>query len=95
VSSSGPYHLDLSINKAGSGFLRKQLVELAWRIIHHQPDYRGLKVWNKMKEAGGAHRRRRKIAIVAVAHQLAIDLWKWQTGRVSPEELGWVMCTPV
>jgi hypothetical protein len=33
----------------------------------------------------------RKKAIVAMARQLAVDLWRWQTGRISPEDLGWVM----
>ena len=93
VSSSGNYHVDLSINKAGSGYLRAQLVELAWRMIYWQPNYTGLKVWKQMRASGGGltNRRRRKIAVVAVARQLAVDLWKWQTGKVSPQQLGWEM----
>ena len=71
VSSSGPYHVDLSINKAGSGFLRMQLVELAWRMIYWQPHYRGLKAWTQLKASGGlGNKRRRKMAIVAGGHQL-------------------------
>lgn len=92
VSSSGPYHLDLSINKAGSPELRTQLVELAWRMIYWQPKYRGLKPWRGLRQRGGlANKRRRKIAVVAIARQLAVDLWRWQTGRVSPQQLGWQM----
>ncbi len=92
VSSSGPYHVDLSINKAGSPYVRTQLVELAWRMIYWQPAYRGLKVWNQLRESGGLKsQRRRKIAVVAVARQLAVDIWKWQTGRVTPQQLGWEM----
>jgi len=92
VSSSGYYHVDLSINKAGSGYLRAQLVELAWRMIYWQPNYTGLKVWKQLQASGGlTNRRRRKIAVVAVARQLAVDLWKWQTGKVSPQLLGWKM----
>jgi hypothetical protein len=30
----------------------------------------------------------RKKAIVAVARQLAVDLWRIRTGRVTPETLG-------
>jgi hypothetical protein len=30
----------------------------------------------------------RKKAIVAVARQLAVDLWRWQTGQCSAEKLG-------
>jgi transposase len=92
VSSSGDYHVDLSINKAGSGYLRAQLVELAWRMIYWQPNYTGLRVWKQMQASGGlTNRRRRKMAVVAVARQLAVDLWKWQTGKVSPQQLGWEM----
>lgn len=92
VSSSADYHLDLSINKAGSGFVRMQLVELAWRMTYWQPNYTGLKVWNQMRASGGTfNSRRRKRAIVAVARQLAVDIWKWQTGQVTPQQLGWQM----
>jgi transposase len=94
VSSSGPYHLDLSINKAGSPYLRTLLIELAWRMIYWQPGYRGLKVWNRLRQCGAqalSNRRRRKIALVAVARQLAVDLWRWQTGLVGAEQLGWQM----
>ena len=35
--------------------------------------------------------RRRKRAIVAFARQLLIDIWKWQTGRTTPQALGWKM----
>lgn len=92
VSSSGPYHVDLSINKAGSPFVRTELVEAAWRMTYWQRGYSGLKVWNRLARGGrlrnGAARKR---AIVAVARQLAVDLWKWQTGRITPAELGWEM----
>lgn len=92
VSSSGDYHLDLSINKAGSSYVRTTLVELAWRMIYWQPQYTGLKAWKSMVQSGvPVGKRRRKMAVVAVARQLAVDIWKWQTGRVTPEELGWVM----
>ena len=94
VSSSGPYHVDLSVNKAGSSYLRLQLVELAWRMIHWQRKYAGLKAWRKLEQSGGLrHARRRKVAVVAVARQLAVDVWKWQTGRTTPQALGWEMTT--
>jgi transposase len=90
VSSSGGYHLDLSINKAGNPELRTLLVELAWRMTYWQPGYTGLRAWRRTGGVG-AHKSRRKSAIVAVARQLAVDLWRWQTGRVTPEQLGWKM----
>jgi transposase len=92
VSSSGPYHLDLSINKAGSAYVRTLLVETAWRMVYWQPDYTGLKPWRRLRQSGRlANRRLRKIALVAVARQLAVDLWRWQTGQVTPEQLKWRM----
>lgn len=93
VASSGPYHVDLSINKAGSGFIRMLLVELAWRMTYFQPRYTGLKAWNRLGAGGARNKRRRKAAIVAVARQLAVDVWKWQTGQVTPQELGWEMAS--
>lgn len=90
VSSSGNYHLDLSINKAGNPYLRALLIELAWRMVYWQPDYTRLQRWKTVFAPGGA-RRARKIAIVALAHQLMVDLWRWQTGQTTPQQLGWKM----
>lgn len=90
VSSSGPYHVDLSINKAGSPYVRTLLVELAWRMTYWQPNYKALKRWKQLRESG-AGKSQRKRAIVALARQLAVDIWRWQTGRVTPEQLGWKM----
>jgi len=92
VSSSGPAHQDLSINKAGSPYLRTLLVELAWRMTYWQPQYRGCQLWQRLcVGAKPVPKRRKKIAVVALAHQLAVDLWRWQTGQVSPQQLGWKM----
>jgi len=97
VSSSGPYHVDLSINKAGNAYIRTLLVELAWRMIYWQPQARCVAPWRRLfaKGAGEArvHKRRRKIAVVAVARQMAVDIWRWQTGRATPEQLGWKIAT--
>jgi len=93
VSSSGPYHVDLSINKAGSPRIRGLLIELAWRMIYYQPKYQGLRTWQRLG-AGAAGARRRKIALVALARQLMVDIWRWQTGRVTAQELGWEMLAP-
>ena len=38
-----------------------------------------------------ATRAAKKKAIVAVARQMAVDLWRWRTGRVTPDQLGWTM----
>jgi len=91
VSSSGQSHCDLSITKAGNRRVRWLLVETAWRMVRYQPDYRGLQRWRDILLNLHAHARQRKRAIVAVARQLAVDLWRWRTGRVTPQQLGWVM----
>jgi transposase len=77
-----------SITKHGNPRLRLLMVELAWRVFFDQPDYRGSKKWAPVLgdlQAGGT---RRKKAIVALARQLAVDLWRLQTGRVQLAELG-------
>jgi transposase len=94
VSSSGPCHVDMSITKAGNAYVRTLLVELAWRMIYWQPNYTGLKVWKRLGAQGPSHPSQRKRAAVAVARQLAVDIWRWQTGRVTPEQLGWKMSAP-
>jgi transposase len=90
LSQSGDYHLDLSINKAGSPRIRTLLIELAWRMIYYQPNYTGLRTW-KRRGGSRAAKRQRKIALVATARQLIVDVWRWQTGLVSPQQLGWQM----
>ncbi len=90
VSSSGPNHLDLSITKTGNSRFRRLLVELAWRVVVFQPDYPPVKKYRAIL-LGRAHARRKKQLIVALARQLAVDLWRWQTGSVTPQQLGWAM----
>lgn len=93
VSASGQSHSDLSITKVGNRRLRTALIEMAWRLARHQPDYWLTKKWAHVLDAKAkAHRRARKKAIVAYARQLFVDLWKWKTGRITAERLGWQMC---
>ena len=91
VSSSGQSHLDLSITKHGNPRLRYLLIELAWRMVRFQPQCRAVQKWKHILLQRGTHTRKRKQAIVALARQLAVDLWRWQTGRITPEQLGWRM----
>jgi transposase len=93
VSASGQSHCDLSVTKRGNRRLRTALVEMAWRLALHQPDYWLTKKWAHILSAKAkAHRRNRKKAIVAYARALFVDLWKWKTGRITAERLGWQMC---
>ncbi len=91
VSGSGEHSSDLSLTKAGNRRLSVCLIECAWRMVRQQPDYWLVKKWRGVLLNPKAHLRRRKQVIVAFARQLLIDLWKWKTGRVTPERLGWQM----
>lgn len=91
VSASGEKSADLSITKAGNRRLSCCLIECAWRMVAWQPDYWLVKKWSRVLLNGKVHVRRRKQAIVAFARQLLIDVWKWKTGRATPQSLGWRM----
>src|SRR5882762_693676 len=89
VSGSGERSTDLSITKAGNRRLSVCLIECAWRMVLHQPDYWLTKKWREVLLNPKMHLRRRKQIIVAYARQLLIDLWKWKTGKVTAQQLGW------
>ena len=91
VSSSGNSHRLLSITKHGNVRLRTALVELAWRLVIWQPGCRLVQKWRPVVGNPKATRAARKKAIVAIARQMAVDLWRWRTGRVQPADLGWQM----
>ena len=91
VSSSGQSHCDLSITKAGNARVRWALIELAWRMVLYQPQSKAVQRWRHVLLNPKAAARQKKRALVALARQLAVDLWRWQTGKVTPEQLGWVM----
>jgi transposase len=89
VSSTGPRHADLPITKHGNKRLRHTLIELAWRMVQYQPQCRAVQRWRNVLLNPKTHTRRRKQAIVALARQLMVDLWRWRTGRATAEVLGW------
>ncbi len=69
--------------------LRAALVEAAWRLARFQPHYRAVVKWRLVLAKGAlATGAARKKAIVAVARQLAVDLWRLRTGQLTPEALG-------
>jgi transposase len=78
------------ITKHGNPRLRRLMVELAWRVTRFQPGYRGMRRWGALLEDRKASAAARKKAIVALARQLAVDLWRIATGRVQAAELGLV-----
>src|SRR6266478_5325306 len=87
--SSGNTRLQSCVTKHGNPRLRAALVELAWRLVRFQPNYKPVRKWRAVLAKGAlATGAARKKAIVAVARQLAVDLWRIKTGRLSAEELG-------
>src|SRR5438309_1288258 len=83
--SSGNTRLQSCVTKYGNPRLRAALVETAWRLVRFQPTYRPVIKWRKILAKGAlATGAARKKAIVAVARQLAIDLWRLRTGRGTP-----------
>ena len=69
--------------------LRAALVELAWRLVRFQPNYKPVVKWRQMLQKGAlATGAARKKAIVSVARQLAVDLWRIRTGRLQAEQVG-------
>lgn len=87
VRASGPRSRSGPITKHGNRRLRTALVELAWRWVRFQPDYKPVKdswaVLSSPRSSGPA----KKKAIVAVGRRLAIDLWRLNTGRTTMEKL--------
>jgi transposase len=77
------------VTKHGNPRLRAALVELAWRLVRFQPNYKPIVKWRQILAKGAlATGAARKKAIVAVARQLAVDLWRVRTGRCKPQALG-------
>ena len=92
--SSGDSKMMLSIDKHGNPRIRAVLAELAWLLPRYQPDYVRLRRWQGiLGEGSRASRAARKKAVVALARCLAVDLWRINTGRVKPEELGLVLAS--
>ena len=87
--SSGNTRVQSCVTKHGNPRLRAALVELAWRLVRFQPNYKPVVKWRRILSKGAlATGAVRKKAIVAVARQLAVDLWRIRTGRIGAEELG-------
>ena len=85
--SSGNKRRVGGIDRMGNGRVRALLVEAVWRFLQWQPNW---KAATKMKTKLGAGTAMKKKTVIALARQLAVDLWRWRTGRCTMEELGWV-----
>ena len=77
-------HIDRHGNKA----VRVLLVEAVWRLLRWQPQWQARqKHLQKLKHGASL----KKKTAVALARQLAIDLWRWRTGRATAAGFGWVL----
>lgn len=85
--SSGGKRRVGAIDRMGNGRVRALLVEAVWRFLRWQP---GWKSAQRMKAKLADGTSMKKKAVIALARQLAIDLWRWRTGRATMEDLGWV-----
>ena len=71
----------------GNGQVRRLLVEAVWRLLRWQPNWVAAQRMKGKLAGGGALKKK---TVVALARLLAIDLWRWRTGRATMQELGWV-----
>ena len=86
--SSGGVQRFGHIDRHGNKHVRMLLVEAVWRLLKWQPQWHArVKYLPKLKHGASL---KKKIA-VALARQLAIDLWRWRTGRCTAAQLGWVL----
>ncbi|MFC1706581.1 IS110 family transposase [Planctomycetota bacterium] len=82
--NSGDSNREQGISKAGNRRIRVVMVELAWRWLRWQPDSKQAQ-WFKAYTGDAKKRRIRRIAIVALARRLLIDLWHYLDHGVIPE----------
>lgn len=87
--SSGKTRRLGSIDRQGNGRMRSMLVEAVWRLRLWNSSWRGIQkfhhVLGKGSKAGPAAKKK---AVVACARLLAIDIWRIETGRIKPEDVG-------
>jgi transposase len=84
--SSGGIQRFGHIDRHGNRHVRVLLVEAVWRLLKWQPFWHARQKYLQKLKHGASLKK--KMA-VALARQLAIDLWRWRTGRATAAELGW------
>jgi transposase len=84
--SSGGVQRFGHIDRHGNPRVRVLLVEAVWRLLKWQPFWHARQKYLQKLKIGQSLKK--KMA-VALARQLAIDLWRWRTGRATAAELGW------
>ncbi len=84
---SGQSRVDQGISKQSNKRLRALVIEMAWMWIRYQPKS-AISRWYQQRTAAGkagGGKRIRRIAIVAVARQVVIALWRYLKDGVVPE----------
>lgn len=79
-----------SISKHGNAMVRCYALELAWRFTRFQPNYKGTQKFRKLCGQNPSSGQKKK-AIVAMARQIVIDLWRIFTKQMEPETVGLVL----
>jgi transposase len=86
--SSGQSRRQGCINRHGNPRVRHLLIETVWRLLKFQPRYSAIVKWHPALCALKISGARKKKIIVAIARQLAVDLWRIATGRTTAQALG-------
>lgn len=79
------------IDRHGNGHVRTLLVEAVWRLLRWPPGWHARVKWLPRLTHGASLKKK---TVVALARQLAVDLWRWRTGRATAAELGWTLVQP-
>ena len=88
IHSSNGNGKEGSINRWGNASVRWNLVETVWRMLKWQPNYEPVR---QLRHDLVRSKRARKRLVVKAARQLAVDLWRLQSGKVTARELNLVM----
>ena len=80
---SGKKRREQGLAKAGNGRIRRSLIQLAWRMLRHQPDCALVK-WYRARTSDG-RRDTRKVMIVALARKLLVAFWELVHNGIVPE----------
>ena len=88
--SSGGVQRFGAIDRHGNKHVRVLLVEAVWRLLRWQPGWHARQKYLEKLRVGASLKK--KMA-VALARQLAIDVWRWRTGRATAAELVWTVDT--
>jgi transposase len=88
IHSSNGHGKEGSINRCGNAAVRWNLVETVWRMLRWQPNYEPVR---QLAIGLVKSKRAKKRLAVKAARQLAVDLWRLQTGRATAQELGLIM----